>query len=905
MAAPLLIICKIRMKTRQQRLAEERAGRPPSPQLKLEDNLRRRRRNRAKTPSAVVAAGPVVPAEKLARPEEPQALLRVWVDPASTDDNPTYQVSMLSARVPELLLLIERIRDQGKESSFTTAPTSAQVTPSLDRRQFAPGPSQSHIEPELQETSPQIAPQTTPAHVVPPFQKTSQPIATPTPYTHTEQFLQEIPRPVTPYKQLNFTESPFQEISRPMAPGNSFTTSSASTQITPSLGRRQFAPGPSPSCIDPELQETSPQMAPQTARARVVPPFQEASRPLAPPAPSARVEKLLRETSRPVTPYKQLAFTELSFQESSRPMAPQNSFTTSPASTEVTSLDRRQFAPSPSLSRIEPELQGTSQKMAPQTAPARVVPPFQETSRRMAPPAPSARVKRILQETSRPEIPYKQPAFIESPLQKSSRPMIPHTKPARARSPVQEISQLKTSRPSPPASAEEAFQPTSHAVQLPYFEKLISTTPQSVRLACSAEQSVVSSHSNLIGRQTLDKAMPDSEIGELVQSNRTEPSRNTMSPSQGQTAADRLIQRKKKALSCKPMVPLPIARKLEPMPFFCNHEDLPAYTADGRALYGPVVASKDHQKFQQLDEGPASEGSEMDDVDTPETPQDSRLGLGRLIRPTHSVKSRFGFSPLTPVSESSEPAPQAQEKTTAPTQTSSTKAILWPSRNLNRRINKRKRWTSPDIIPNPKGKSHELGEVEFYGNSGKDGEDGAPENQPSKVRRTCQTQNFSSQVTGSLDASRPYTSQQSIAKTPTKITNSAGTFKVPSPGDSDWSESESEDEVVQEASQRSTVKNPGSSSRRQFTAYEEWLQTASPAVRAAVGRMEVNPNAAGHEFDTALNYPEPTGRPIFNAYEGWCETASPAVTAALEQMEVDSDIAGEAFAMGLGNYSTQ
>lgn len=125
---------------------------------------------------------------------------------------------------------------------------------------------------------------------------------------------------------------------------------------------------------------------------------------------------------------------------------------------------------------------------------------------------------------------------------------------------------------------------------------------------------------------------------------------------------------------------------------------------------------------------------------------------------------------------------------------------------------------------------------------------------------------------------------------------------MPSPGDDNWSESEIEDEVPQAVSQPSVVNNSGPTSRPQLTAYEEWLHTASPAVRAAVGRMEVNPNAAGHAFEMALNKPEPTGRRIFNACEGWCETASPAVAAALEQMEVYSDIAGAAFEMGLVNH---
>ncbi|MCJ1344012.1 hypothetical protein MMC31_002212 [Peltigera leucophlebia] len=70
------------LKTRQQRLVEERAGHPPSPPQFLEDKPRGPKRTRAKTPDATVAAGPVVPAAQSAVPGEPQALLYVWVDAA-------------------------------------------------------------------------------------------------------------------------------------------------------------------------------------------------------------------------------------------------------------------------------------------------------------------------------------------------------------------------------------------------------------------------------------------------------------------------------------------------------------------------------------------------------------------------------------------------------------------------------------------------------------------------------------------------------------------------------------------------------------------------------------------------------------------------------------------------------
>lgn len=632
------------MKTRQQKLAEERAGHPPSPPQKLEDNPRRQRRTREKTPSAVVAEGSVELAESLPGAEKPQALLRIWADAALSDDNPTYQFAIPSARVPEFFRHLERICNQGKHNSFATSSTPAQVTPSLSKPQFAP--------------------------------------------------------------------------------------------ISP------------PSSIKSVLRDTSPQMAPQTAPARVVSPFQQASPPMKPPAPSYGVEQLPQETSRPVVSH------------------------TTPASTE----------------------------------------------------------------------PFSQETF---------RPIAPHAQPTRAQSPAQEIFRLKKSRNSPPASVEDAFQQTSHSIKSPYVEQLIYTMPQSVLSAYPVEHSVTTSHRNVIDKQTLDQKMPDKKFGEPVQSNPTEPVRNTLSHSQGQTA-NRSTRRKEKTVSRNPMVPLPVKRNLEPVPsylttgkpaIFCNNKHLPVYTADGQALYGPVEPSEDHQNFQPPDEPRANEGSDM-----------SRSRFERFTRPTHYGKTRIGFSQLSPVSEISESAPQAQAQ---PIQTNSTQALLFPSRNLNKMMNKRKRWTSPEIIPNPKGRSDALSEMDFYGG---DEDDGVLENPPGKVRRTCQSQNFSSQVAGGLSKSRPYNGQQPISKTPTRITNSTGTFKVPSPGDDNWSESESEDEVSQAASQPSAVNNPGPTNRPQFTAYEEWLQTASPAVSAAVGRMELNPNAAGHAVEMALDNPEPTGR---------------------------------------------
>ena len=126
-------------KTRQQRLAEERAGHPPSPPQFLENKPKPRgpKRTRAKTPSATVAAGPVVPAAQSAVQEEPQALLHVWVDagPEASGrpvDDPTHQITIPSSFVPELVTFIENIRNQNKENvpNSSSKPSLDQLTPS-------------------------------------------------------------------------------------------------------------------------------------------------------------------------------------------------------------------------------------------------------------------------------------------------------------------------------------------------------------------------------------------------------------------------------------------------------------------------------------------------------------------------------------------------------------------------------------------------------------------------------------------------------------------------------------------------------------------------------------------------------------------------------------------------------
>ena len=725
------------MRTRQQRLADERAGHPPSPPQALIDNPRGPRRTRAKTPSATVAAGPVVPAAQSAAQGEPQALVKVWVDSARAVDDPSHQLAIPSALVPKLLAFVESIRDQSNQNPIATySSSSAQVTPSLGRRRFAPGSPTSRTEPQLPETSQALGPHPASGHVVSvsPIQKMCGPMA-----------------PPAPPAQVG---SPFQEISRPMA----------------------LHPVPA-GIVSP------------------VSPFNETFLPMATHALSASAEQ------------------------------------------------PSQAIPGP---------------MAPHSPSALVDHPLEEYSWPMALHAASPRVEKPLQEISRPMAPFFTPAHFQSPLRESYRPAAPHD--------------------SSPGRIEAPFR-------------------------------------NVVDKQTLDQEMPNQDIGEVEQPSQTGPARKTSPPSKSQTAGGS-SRRNRRPSSRKPSALPPIKRKLSSEPsdpktlkavgipsMFRNHRHLPAYEADGSVLYGPVAPSDDHLKFQQIEE--ASKDSDMDDVGTPETPQASSSVAGRSIRPTRSVRRQFGFSPLTTISERSESSPPTQPAKNPPP------PIRFPSRTLDRmNKNKRKRWTSPESIPNPKGKSYGLGEVEFYGNAeDKQEESDFGVHQPSKVRRTSQSPSFSSQGAENPDPSRPHDGQKSIKKTPVPITNLAGTFKVPSPGDTDWSDSQSEDEGSSQAAaaQPPTIINPGPTIRPKFAAngYEDWLQTASPAVAAVVQRMEVNPASAGQVFEIALNSnPAPTGRPIFTAYEDWRKTAPPAVTAVIDGMEVDPNLAGAAFMRGLDNLST-
>lgn len=108
------------MKTRQQRLNEARAGRPPSPPQSLSYNQRGPKRTRAK-PSATVAAGSVVPAAQSAVQGEAQSLLYVWVDfgPDASSrpvNDPTHKITIPSASIPTLIEFAKSFQNQDKKS---------------------------------------------------------------------------------------------------------------------------------------------------------------------------------------------------------------------------------------------------------------------------------------------------------------------------------------------------------------------------------------------------------------------------------------------------------------------------------------------------------------------------------------------------------------------------------------------------------------------------------------------------------------------------------------------------------------------------------------------------------------------------------------------------------------------
>lgn len=541
----------------------------------------------------------------------------------------------------------------------------------------------------------------------------------------------------------------------------------------------------------------------------------------------------------------------------------------SSSATQVTpSLNRRQVAASFQISRTEPEPPEPSAPMEPQLASSGIVSAFKETSPQMETHASFAQ--------------------IEQPSQQFSVAMAPLSAPPHVRSPPQETYRSITLHDSRPAGIEAPSKQTAYPVRSTRVKEPVNTISQSVTPTHALQQAVSKpSRSEIVNKQTLNQKMPDQKISEDAKLDRRRPTSESGLSLKRKAGASEAASRKKRARSGKESKPPPSNQNLSPVPsdpkmlracglpfFFRKYRNLPAYTVDGEVRYGVVEPSDNYLKFH--DEVPANPNSNI-------TKQASSSSAhGRVIRPTRSIKRRFGFSPLTTISERAEITPPMKPAKSQP-------AMRVPSRLFDRmNANKRKRWTSPESIPNPKGKSNGLGEVEFYGNA-KEDEDQIAGQQPGKVRRTSNSHNFSSQGAANSVSSRQYTCRKSIISKPAiTVTNKAGSFKVPSPGDSDWSNSESEDEGSSQAA----------------TAPTSPIANRAPPAAAAMA-IEVNSTGAGQTFEAALSSsPAPTSRPRFTAFEAWLQTASPSVASALEQMDVDPNVAGAAFQRGLVNNTT-
>lgn len=76
-------------------------------------------------------------------------------------------------------------------------------------------------------------------------------------------------------------------------------------------------------------------------------------------------------------------------------------------------------------------------------------------------------------------------------------------------------------------------------------------------------------------------------------------------------------------------------------------------------------------------------------------------------------------------------------------------------------------------------------------------------------------------------------------------------FKVPLPSDSEWGSGDEEDENATPAV--NAVDNYGPTGGQNLQAYQAWSKTATPAVVAALGGMEVDPQIAGDAFKMGLD----------------------------------------------------
>lgn len=994
------------MKTRQQRLAQERAGHPPSPPQQLADNPRGSRRTRTKKPSAreepslsenakdlkseaspsspasvagtgqnpgsvpsqpgLVAAGSIVPSAQLAVPGVAQALLRVDAGPEAfgqSVDDPTIQFAIPSSVVPRLLHFIVKMRNLGGKDLLTYSSASTQVIPSFDRRQFA---HQVGIIPSL-------------------------------PPSRTESQLQEPPRQMAPQMPSLHVELHSQETSKP---------TSAHT---------------SPARADPPIQETSRPIAPYTTAARVQSPLHENSRPrpMTPKStPPARVELHPQKTPNPVQP-----------PSIDQPLhtIPQSVGLVHAEHQAVTSNCRDLVDKLP-LDKEIPEQEFGDSIKAKQSEPVRH---NFLTSQSQTPNGSTRRKRR---------------AFFRKPL----LPL-----------PMDFESQPGPSSPETPAAVRlsATFRNQQY---LPTYTPDGTALYGTLQIGAKGPAQNASPKNRQVSQQLDDEASAneDSDVdhvdesgsttGGLAESSLQEDSQSTQertpeTPRGIRWGLSSLIESARsvsRRLGFSPLTPV---------------SERPESTIQTQAMKKhslPTSARAKRSKNRLLNDSIAKPANPIT-IGAYQRGQQSRTK--KAYQASGSTADEAGHSPTTRRFHRVQEEPRKVQSGESET----TETIRFPSRSLDRMAIKRKRWGSPDTIPNPKGKSYGLGEAEFYGNSEEFENYGVTEHQPGKLRRTNESGDFSSQVAGNPHKARPYTGsmfeksateynggnvfseyeaahkgegaaakptksgRQPVAKTPIPVTNSAGTFKVPSPGDSDWSDSESDEEVyptgseggtttadtdvelqaatpallpsklpkpqqivkpkksyldsllnpsssrvadhslldrpsegataesealrkardralqhkprnpstlsqssrtyssppvpneektkadkckpgTQAAAEPFTINNSEPSSNPKFNAYEEWSKTASPAVTAALGKMEVDPNLAGNVFSGALENLEPTpnSRVKFNAFEEWSKKASPAVIAAIGKMEVDSNLAGDAFLRALENFTT-
>lgn len=314
-----------------------------------------------------------------------------------------------------------------------------------------------------------------------------------------------------------------------------------------------------------------------------------------------------------------------------------------------------------------------------------------------------------------------------------------------------------------------------------------------------------------------------------------------------------------------------------------------------------------------------------------------------------SDKASRAKEPIPESGESDEDdchAVDSQAETKAPT---AEPAIRWPSRSLDRmNQNKRKRWGDPVAMPSPGGGGYGLGGADNQWNS----EEGETEEQPGKIRRTRESQVFTSQRAGPLSTPRPYEYQgsnvfaeyeaaqkaantaiaeQPIPKTPIPITNPTGTFKVPSPGDSDCSNSGSEEEEGNTAGMGTMTPSAAVIRRYRPSIPSDPLQifrpSEYPALRKAreqalehqarnlsrlsqssrasqipsppvTSKAADKPDSGPQEVEKASTvHPEVAGATKI-PHKDWRKTAPSSVTAALDKIEVESNSASNAFVRG-------